>query len=108
MIHKDFERSVELVHERMGVTREEILSRSKTENIKNGRQMVYWLMRLRGHKQSRVAQIVGRDHPTIAHGGKMINEKLDVDPKFKELWPECAGRKVQERIPRVKKMEPVK
>jgi len=108
MIYEDFERSVELVHERMGVTREEVLSRSKTRNIKNGRQMVFWLMRLRGHKQSHIARIVGRDHQTVAHGANMINGKLDVDPEFRELWPECAGRKVRGRTPRPKKLEPVK
>ena len=95
MISEDFNRAMEIVTERTGVTRKQILARTKKQHIVLARQTVCWLMRLRKHRLHHIAKLMKRDHGTVIHSCKAINLALEMDSDFREMWPELLGRNIR-------------
>lgn len=61
-----------LIAMRYGVTRFDILSRSRKRNIVHARQHCYWHFRERGNSYPAIARIMRLDdHTTVMHGRKM-------------------------------------
>ena len=95
MISEDFRRIIEVVTERTGVTRKQILARSGKHHIVLARQTVCFLMRLRKHCLQHVAGLMKRDRGTVIHSCRVINNRLEMDSSFREMWPELLGRKIR-------------
>jgi len=65
-----------LIAMRYGVTRFDILSRSRKRNIVHARQHCYWHFRERGNSYPTIARIMRlNDHATVIHGCKMHKER---------------------------------
>jgi len=95
MISEDFNRVMEVVTERTGVTRKQILARSRKQHIVLARQTVCWLMRSRKHRLHHIAELMKREHGTVIHACRAINDRLEKDSDFREMWPELSGRKIR-------------
>lgn len=95
MISEDFKRIMEVVTERTGVTRKQILTGTKEKHIATARQTVCWLMRLRKHTFQQIAKLIGTHHGTAIHACKVINNRLEMDSSFREMWPELLGRNIR-------------
>ena len=95
MISEDFKRIMEVVTERTGVTRKQILAGNGKHHIILARQTVCWLMRLRKHTFQQIAKLIGTHHGTVIHACKTINNRLEVDSDFRVIWPELLGRNIR-------------
>ena len=60
-----------LIALRHGVTREDVLGRSRVGRIVEARQHCYWHFRERGRTFPEIARIMRRDHSSVIHGRRM-------------------------------------
>jgi len=82
------------VCQRHGTTREEIMTVARKERIAYARQMVCWLLRLRGWGYKEIAEIFENHHGTIMHSCNAVNGRFDVDKWWPKIWPEYAEFRV--------------
>ena len=94
MIDKDLEKALEIVTERTGVTRKEILSKGRVARIAIARQVVCWLMRNRGWDYTSIGKLMGMYHGTVIHACRKVNLSFEVDKSFKRVWPELLGNQI--------------
>lgn len=76
-----------VVSEVMGVTHDEIFSRTRREPIVTARQLCYAVAR---NKTSIIASKIGvyykrADHTTVLHGANRINREMDVNKRMREM-----------------------
>ena len=66
-------------------TPEEILGKGKTKNVANARQMCTYLIRkLTGHTLEEIGEITHRDHSTVLHSIRRIEDNLPNDPALND------------------------
>lgn len=73
---------------RHSVAPEEIVSEKRREAVAHARQMACWLLRLQGWHYQDIASYFEQEHGTIMHACFAINNRMDVDKKWRKLWPE--------------------
>jgi chromosomal replication initiation ATPase DnaA len=88
------EQVIAKVCERHATTPEEILSGSRKERVAYARQMVGWLLRLRGWGYKDIAEIFENHHGTVMHSCQAVNNRFDVDKWWPTIWPEYAEFRV--------------
>ena len=65
------------------VTPEEIIGKGKTRNVANARQMSIFLIRkLTGLTLEQIGDVIGRDHSTVLHSIRKVEENIASDPKL--------------------------
>lgn len=94
MIEKDLEKALEIVTERTGVTRKEILNKGRVPRIAIARQVVCWLMRHRGWDYTSIGKLMGMYHGTVIHACRKVNASIEIDKTFKRVWPELLGNQI--------------
>lgn len=78
-----------LIALRHGVTREDVLGKSRERRIVYARQHCYWMLRERGRTFPEIARIMRRDHSSVIHGRRMHMERNDI-PEAMDM-PKNAG-----------------
>ena len=76
------------VQEKFSVTQAEIKSRLKTENITYPRQVIMYLARKKGVPCQTIGDFLNRDHTSVLHGEKKIQDRMDTEPKTKIMVTE--------------------
>tara|TARA_R100001463_G_C3422831_1_gene210466 strand:- start:209 stop:541 length:333 start_codon:yes stop_codon:yes gene_type:complete len=67
------------------LTREVLTGRSRKENIVGARQVVMWvLMEKMRFGCSEVGRLMDKDHATVLHARKKVNNLMDVEKGYKE------------------------
>ena len=94
MINEDFEKALEIVIERTGATRTEVLGKSRKPRNQIGRHMVCWLMRHRGWSYPAISNLMGTHHGTVINSCKAINDYIELDKNFRKIWPELEGKQI--------------
>ena len=94
MIEEDLEKALEIVTERQGISREQIMGKCREVKISTGRHIVCWLMRYRGWSYLKIGAAMGSHHGTVINSCQRINEWIQVDRKFIEEWPELEGKQI--------------
>ncbi len=64
------------VSEHWGVPVEDILSRKRTQKYVKPRQHFMYLANLSGHTISDIGRFLSRDHTTVLHGIRRVEERL--------------------------------
>ena len=92
-----------LVAQRFDCTQAEVVSLKRgVENISKARHMAMWLLRLRGWGYTTIGEYFRRNHAAVMHGCNAVNNRFDVEPRYKQMWPEYADFRVA-----LKNYEPV-
>lgn len=60
-----------LIALRHGVTRQDVLGKSRLRNIVEARQHCYWHLRERGRTFPEIGRLMRRDHSSVIHGRRM-------------------------------------
>ena len=65
------------------ITPEEVIGKGKTKNVANARQMSIFLTRkLTGLTLEQIGEVMNRDHSTVLHSIRKVEESLQNDPKL--------------------------
>ena len=65
------------------ITPEEVIGKGKTKNVANARQMSIFLTRkLTGLTLEQIGEVMNRDHSTVLHSIRKVEESLQKDPKL--------------------------
>lgn len=62
-----------------------IFSRERTEKISIPRQIIFYIGRSLNFTHDSIAECFKRDHGTVIHGCKTIEDKMATEPAFKDL-----------------------
>ena len=74
---------VEKIADYFNLTPEEITGKGKTRNVANARQMAIYLIRkLTGQTLEDIGKLIGRDHTTVLHSIRKVEENLASDPRL--------------------------
>ncbi len=74
---------VEKIADYFNLTPEEITGKGKTRNVANARQMAIYLIRkLTGQTLEDIGKLIGRDHTTVLHSIRKVEENLASDPEL--------------------------
>ncbi len=65
------------------ITPDEVIGKGKTKNVANARQMSIFLIRkLTGLTLEQIGEVMNRDHSTVLHSIRKVEESLQNDPKL--------------------------
>ena len=65
------------------ISPEEVIGKGKTKNVANARQISTYLIRkLTGQTLEQIGEVMGRDHTTVLHSIRKVEETLQNDPKL--------------------------
>ena len=65
------------------ITPEEVIGKGKTKNVANARQMsIYLIRKLTGLTLEQIGEVLNRDHSTVLHSIRKVEESLQNDPKL--------------------------
>jgi chromosomal replication initiator protein len=71
--------SLEITAQHYGVSISELMGRRRTARVAEARQVVFWLLiRACGMTTREVSKLTGRDHHTILHGVRRVEERRSV------------------------------
>ena len=60
-----------------------MIGKGKTKDVANARQISTYLIRkLTGHTLEQIGEVMGRDHTTVLHSIRKVEENLQNDPKL--------------------------
>jgi len=77
---------MEIVARESAVTVDEILSKTRIQNIAEARQLFCYVVRERfGMPFAKIGRIIHRDHATVLHSMKAHRNRHDVDRQYREL-----------------------
>lgn len=80
------ENILEKVSFTFGVTPEQLKSERRDANINNARQAAMYIIReITGLSQDEVGKVFGRNHSTVNSSLKNVQQKMNSDPKYKNL-----------------------
>ncbi|MBR3554572.1 MAG: chromosomal replication initiator protein DnaA [Oscillospiraceae bacterium] len=66
-----------------GISSEEVIGKGKTKDVANARQISTYLIRkLTGQTLEQIGEVMGRDHTTVLHSIRKVEENLQNDPKL--------------------------
>ena len=66
-----------------GISSEEVIGKDKTKDVANARQISTYLIRkLTGQTLEQIGEVMGRDHTTVLHSIRKVEENLQNDPKL--------------------------
>ena len=82
-INKDFETVLELVTTTTGITREQLVGKTRPDPVAHARMLTYWLMREMEHSLSSIGNLLNRDHGSVLNGCRRISGWAEVDERFK-------------------------
>ena len=95
MIKKDLEKALEIVTERQGISRKDILGKCREVKIQTGRHIVCWLLRYQEWPYLKIGAALGVHHGTVMNSCRRINDRIQVDRKFVKKWPELEGKNIE-------------
>ena len=65
------------------ISPEEVIGKGKTKDVANARQISTYLIRkLTGQTLEQIGEVMGRDHTTVLHSIRKVEENLQNDPKL--------------------------
>lgn len=67
-----------------GVSWADITSRRRDREVSEARQMMFYVLMLKGHTCVQIGDWFSRDHSTILHGKKTIRERIEVEQDIRE------------------------
>lgn len=77
---------LEVVAKETSVTVEDIISKTRVQNIAEARQLFCHVIRERyGIPFAKIGKLINRDHATILHSIKAHKNRHDVDKQYREL-----------------------
>jgi len=76
---------VKLVEEAFDVSLEQIKSKARHNHIRVPRQVLAFLLVRYGLTTSKAGFIINRDHATVIHSVKVVEDTIDTDEDFKKL-----------------------
>lgn len=77
---------LKVVAKETSVTVEDIISKTRIQNITEARQLFCYVIRERyGIPFVKIGKLINRDHATILHSVKAHKNRHDVDKKYREL-----------------------
>ncbi len=78
---------IEVVSEHFGITVDQIMSKSRTSDISNPRQIAMYLCKtMTDHPLDSIGQLLGgRDHSTVIHGVNKIRDEMMVDDNLRQV-----------------------
>jgi chromosomal replication initiator protein len=65
---------IDIVSYEVGVSRDDILGDRRFRVITRARQYAMWKCRKQGYSLPQIGHVFGRDHTTVAHGCRVIDE----------------------------------
>ena len=66
-----------------GISSEEVIGKGKTKDVANARQISTYLIRkLTGQTLEQIGEVMGRDHTTVLHSIRKVEENIASDPKL--------------------------
>ena len=89
-------RVLELIEVETGIDSSLLLSRNRTAPVADARFICWWLLKQRGHSLSSIAAIFGRDHSTVIHGVRSVNERRGASVGFRAKTERLFVRLVSE------------
>ncbi len=77
---------IEVVAEHFGITVDQMMSKSRSTDISNPRQIAMYLCKnMTDHPLDSIGQLLGgRDHSTIIHGIKKVSDEMMIDENFRQ------------------------
>lgn len=84
-ICKTTDEVVALVINTYGVSLNDIRGKSRKQHIKVPRQVLAYLLSHYGLTNEKAGYIINRDHATVNHSIKVVENVCDIDSKFNEL-----------------------
>lgn len=79
---------IEIVSEESGVPKGDLLGNSRTKFIARARQYAMWKCRDQGYSLQQIGHVFKRDHTTVIHGVRRIEEILNASVPFSHSQPE--------------------
>jgi len=79
IVRTPYERAMDeigLIALRHGVTRKDILGRSKADHVVLARHHCFWHFRQQGRSLPQIGRLMRRDHTTVLHGVRKFSEGL--------------------------------
>ena len=74
---------IEKIADYYNITPDEIIGKGKTRNVANARQMsIYLIRKLTGQTLEDIGKLIGRDHSTVLHSIRKVEESLTTDPSL--------------------------
>jgi len=68
------------------VSPREVLGRRRFANLSEARQCAMTLLRNRGYTFESIGRAFKRDHGTVLHASRKIQDRIEVDRKFRARW----------------------
>ena len=86
-IQKPFQMRVltQLVTGALGIQAVHVFSPTRKRDVVFARHMVMYLLRQSGHKYTAIGRFMHRDHATVIHGCRSIEDRMEVEPRIAEL-----------------------
>lgn len=75
--------AVQVVCQAFDVSEEEIYSKRRPAAIAVPRQVVFYVARQKHLSLQAIGNVFGKDHGTVLHGARHIEDKASVEPEFK-------------------------
>jgi chromosomal replication initiator protein len=74
---------IEKVADFYDIAPDEVIGKGKTKNVANARQMsIYLIRKLTGLTLEQIGEVLNRDHSTVLHSIRKVEENLQSDPKL--------------------------
>lgn len=87
---------MDVVAKESGVTKEQMSSDSRVKQVKEARQLVMWLAsQLTDEPYTSIGGALSRDHSTVSHGIKKVNERRETDRGYMHMLEDLKNKVMQ-------------
>ena len=92
----NLDRIMDVVAKENGVTREQMCSDTRIKQVKEARQIVMWLAsQLTDEPYTSIGTALRRDHSTVSHGIKKVNERREADRTYMHMLEDLKNKVVE-------------
>lgn len=92
----NLDRIMDVVAKESGVTKEQMSSDSRVKQVKEARQLVMWLAsQLTDEPYTSIGGALSRDHSTVSHGIKKVNERRETDRAYMHMLEDLKNKVMQ-------------
>ncbi len=92
----NLDRIMDVVAKESGVTKEQMSSDSRVKQVKEARQLVMWLAsQLTDEPYTSIGGALSRDHSTVSHGIKKVNERRETDRGYMHMLEDLKNKVMQ-------------
>ncbi len=92
----NLDRIMDVVAKESGVTKEQMASDSRVKQVKEARQLVMWLAsQLTDEPYTSIGGALSRDHSTVSHGIKKVNERRETDRGYMHMLEDLKNKVMQ-------------